>query len=563
MASNKIKYKLNNNGYKQTSFFDFETSFNKSNDAKLEKELDNNYINPTYLNFENYNIDSYKSDVGKYGLSNVWNAILDYSLKNKSKENSILSIENFGNLYEIGLAEKDKTLKKELGQYYTPEDVSELMANWLRDLEGENICDVGCGTGNLIISYLNIIGEEKAKKLLNGGKIYLYDYDEIALKIAKYSIAIIYGSEYLEKINAIYGDFLDKAIKLPPNSKVITNPPYAKISEMKNTWDVTENLLSSKDLYSAFIEKILLNNSQAVIISPYSFLGGNKFYPLRSLLNNYNGFIVSFDNVPGNIFKGKKHGVFNTNTANSVRAAITVVKNDTGEKGFRLSHLIRFKTEERERLLDNEFLETLLSDKRQIVNDKNRSYVKCHKELENTFDIWLEKSSKKVGDLLSKTESEYPLYIPNTCRYFTTASVRELNRTGLITLYAKDEFSYDFLYCLINSSFAYWWWRIFDGGINYPIGLLHEIPVFYDVLSKKDRESINSIRKNMSLKEKDFMVTKLNAGKEQENIKFPKNYRDEINSIFFKILNCTDDPSLFNLVHSNRIFGLEEDEDND
>ena len=64
-----------------------------------------------------------------------------------------------------------------------------------------------------------------------------------------------------------------------------------------------------------------------------------------------NGFIVSFDNVPGNIFCGRKHGIFNTNTANSVRASITVLKKDDALKGFKVSPLIRFKNEEREKLL--------------------------------------------------------------------------------------------------------------------------------------------------------------------------------------------------------------------
>ena len=45
-------------------------------------------------------------------------------------------------------------------------------------------------------------------------------------------------------------------------------------------------------------------------------------------MNQYNGEIYSFDNVPGNIFCGRKHGIFNTNTSNSVRAAITVVRKD-------------------------------------------------------------------------------------------------------------------------------------------------------------------------------------------------------------------------------------------
>ena len=36
----------------------------------------------------------------------------------------------------------------------------------------------------------------------------------------------------------------------------------------------------------------------SVLITPFSFIGGNKFYSLRKELNKHNGFIIAFDNVP-------------------------------------------------------------------------------------------------------------------------------------------------------------------------------------------------------------------------------------------------------------------------
>lgn len=54
-----------------------------------------------------------------------------------------------------------------------------------------------------------------------------------------------------------------------------------------------------------FMEKIIQQSVSSVIITPYSFIGGTKYYALRKTMNHYHGFIVVFDNVPGNIFKGK------------------------------------------------------------------------------------------------------------------------------------------------------------------------------------------------------------------------------------------------------------------
>ena len=84
------------------------------------------------------------------------------------------------------------------------------------------------------------------------------------------------------------------------------------------------------------MEKIFTQSRSAVVITPFSFISGKKFYSLRKEMCDIgNGFIVSFDNVPGNIFCGRKQGIFNTNTANSVRAAITVFNKSNKLKGFK------------------------------------------------------------------------------------------------------------------------------------------------------------------------------------------------------------------------------------
>ena len=277
------------------------------------------------INFDNYTIEQYKTDLDNYGLEIVWDQLLRYCIDNTPP--TILNVDNFGELYEIGLAHTNKIAKKEMGKYFTPSDVAKLMADWLSTLRGENVCDVCCGTGNLILSYLKNLDKKDLYSLLSNKRIFLYDIDSLALKICLYSIGIIYGKEYMKNVTVVDGDFLNRNVVLPANCKVISNPPYYKIKEIDNTWENTDVIKKSKEFYSSIMEKIITQSNASVIITPYSFIGGEKFYPLREKLNNYNGFIVSFDNVPGSIFSGKKHGIFNSNNTNSVRAAITVVEN--------------------------------------------------------------------------------------------------------------------------------------------------------------------------------------------------------------------------------------------
>lgn len=455
------------------------------------------------------------------------------------------------------MAKTDKQKKKESGQYYTPNDVSAVMSKWLRTLPGENIVDVGCGTGNLILSYLNLIGKEEARRLIKDGRLYLYDLDEVALDICKYSIAIIYGEDLLEGINAINCDFLDKTISLPANSRVISNPPYAKITKKSNKWPQSKIIDDSNELYAAFFEKIIDQSISSVIISPYSFCGATKYYSLRKKLNRHSGFIVSFDNVPGNIFRGKKHGIFNTNHANSVRASITVTNDTDSEKGYRLTPLLRFNSSEREKLLDNKVLESFVGSLRQKVSEENQEYKKCSHELEGVLKNWESSQTETIFDLTQKVPNSFKLNIPTTCRYFCVASSKDLSRTGKHEIYAKNQECFDYLYAFINSSFLYWRWRMLDGGINLTGKLLFRTPTFYKKLNNAQKEKLHKLVNETVKQEGRYLVYKKNASALQENVKFPNVVRESFNKELLEVLKAKEKPPIFNALHSNCLFGAE------
>lgn len=502
-----------------------------------------------------YNLEEYIRDIETIGLEKTWDYICQFVIDNSDTLSTFLDVKNFGELYEIGLATQDKILKKKSGQYYTPDDIAKVMSEWLLACKGTAVCDVGCGTGKLILTYLDLLGYKKARALISSGNLYLYDFDNVALKICRTTIAVKYGLDIASSINDTFCDFLDSDIKLPEDSKVISNPPYAKIEKMQTYWKHTDVLMDSKELYSAFMEKIFDQARSAVVITPFSFISGDKFYSLRKVMSKRGyGFIVSFDNVPGNIFCGRKHGIFNTNTANSVRAAITVMHQSDKKKGYRVSRLIRFKNEERNALLNTEILENSLPESYQIVDEDNKKFVKVGNDLSEIFRRWKEDSKYTVKDIISEKQTEYMIDIPNTCRYFTTASGHKLKRTGSITIYIEEKRIFNFVYCFINSSFAYWWWRIFDGGITYPVNLLNVLPLPLNLLSEGDDAFFEEKANELLDLEKDCIITKANAGAKQENIKFPKSYRDSINERILQILGFNLKGDVFDGVHSNHYF---------
>lgn len=530
--------------FQATLFDDIATMDEQPQNKKMAVSLSDTIISK----LKNYSLDYYINDVEAYGLEYTWACICKYVLT-YGENKHFLTVKNFGEMYEIGLAIQDKKQKKEKGQYYTPDDVAILLSEWFDPLEGKNLCDVGCGTGKLILTYLDYIGKDRALKLLREGRVFLYDVDTVALKICKTALLLKYGKDLDDKIQDVAGDFLSSKIKLPQDCKVISNPPYAEIKKIGLHWKNTRVLNDSRELYSIFMEKIISQSLSAVLITPYSFISGSKFYSLRMELNQYNGEIYSFDNVPGNIFCGRKHGIFNTNTSNSVRAAITVVRKNNSD-GFRLTPLIRFKTAERKTLLQSKTLESFLSPKKQKISFDKPMYYKCFKELQPLYDCLTENAEHHIlAELVSKN-GQYVLSMPSTCRYFTSAVSGKMNRSGQITLHFDDEKKFNYVFCLINSSFAYWHWRLFDGGITYPVSLLLKMPVIYDLFSDEDHAFFKKIAKEMSSKADEFVIKKNNVGV-QENIKYPRQYRDSINQRFFSILKFKVDDSTMDLIHSN------------
>ena len=514
------------------------------------------------------NLCDFKNVVKQFSFSDFWGKFIQsYTYKSRPDlvgEPSLFDIDlqspdmcldNIGELYEISLEINNKISKKEMGKYFTPKDVAKFMAHRLLEnfnIKTDSLADVCCGTGNLIIEVLSLLNANQIEMLIKNNRIHLYDIDEEALKLALMKIAIIFIKkgdiktyQQLDSlINICCGNFLDSKIELAPNSVVISNPPYGKIPSKLS---VEKNLITYKDtneMYAVFMEKIALQCKRAVIITPQSFLGGDKFSSLRSILSKFGGSVFSFDNVPATIFTGRKKGIFNTNTANSVRAAITMI--DKTEKGFIISPMLRFNCDEREFLFDN--ADKLLGHVRYSTSEP---WLKVPKTLEPLASK-LPSCSYKVKDLLTDLpifqDKKYKINIPTTPRYFITGSHKELNRSSCIEIFAKDEKSFYLLYAMINSSLSYLWWRMYDGGITLKKSTLLNLPV--------PNLSINSIKEAVEdglHSESKFLVCKLNSGKNNENIKFPASYRKRLNDAILSNIGLPLMGEQLFSVHSNSL----------
>jgi hypothetical protein len=289
--------------------------------------------------------------------------------------------------------------------------------------------------------------------------------------------------------------------EIPPHDYVMVNPPYLSTSR-----DARFETSEAGDLYSYFLENIIKTSKGFVSVTPQSFTNASKFRSLRALLLSKfsNVTIFNFDNVPANLFRGVKFGSKNSNTANSIRAAITVASPSKGESA--ITGLLRWRAQERQLLFSK--LPALTSRIR-LTEDYFPKVTPELVPLYVTSRQW-----PKLQTLLSLQQTEHCLYVPSSPRYFITALKQPVDRASQITLYFNNSEDREYAYLLLNSSFLYWWWRVRDGGMTLSHQTLKELPCPPFVPSAE-------LSKELEESELSNKVYKLNSGALQENVKHP------------------------------------------
>jgi hypothetical protein len=332
-----------------------------------------------------------------------------------------------------------------------------------------------------------------------------------------------------DKGELVLFDPVDKLSEIPKHDFVIVNPPYLALKA-----DERFETAKASDLYAYFMENIIKTSKGFISITPQSFTNAKKFESLRKLiLDKFNNLtIFNFDNVPANIFKGIKFGSKNTNKANSIRVAITIAV--PGEGKQRITSLLRWRSSERDFLFSN--IEGFLSE----VGLTKEFFPKVSKHYETLYNGI--SKTKTLSKLITTKKTSFPLYIPSSPRYFIVALKKRVKRASMKQLYFRSEDDRDYAYLLINSSFAYWWWRVRDGGMTLSLETILSIPLLD---FKLDKHLIQELEES----EITNKVFKKNAGVKQYNVKHSQKLQLKLNK---KLL--PNYASLLSQLHENSEF---------
>ena len=190
---------------------------------------------------------------------------------------------------ELGVREKTRTEKKEIGQFFTSAASASFMANMV-ELSNETIkiLDPGAGAGILAAAVTLRLLE---KKEISDVQITFVETDPGVLPLLQKTIEML--KQKSEKRNVklstivIFGNFITTNVGTDFDI-VISNPPYLKIRK-----DSIESIAMSKyvygqpNLYGLFMCRsleLLRDGGQYIFITPRSWTSGAYFQQVRSNL---------------------------------------------------------------------------------------------------------------------------------------------------------------------------------------------------------------------------------------------------------------------------------------
>ena len=134
------------------------------------------------------------------------------------------TIDLFGDAYEYLMQMYASTAGKSGGEFYTPQEVSELLARItvVGKAEINKVYDPACGSGSLLLKFAKVLGSDKVRQGFFGQEINLTTYNLCRINM------FLHDVNY-EKFDIAHGDTLTDPAHWDdePFEAIVSNPPYS------------------------------------------------------------------------------------------------------------------------------------------------------------------------------------------------------------------------------------------------------------------------------------------------------------------------------------------------
>ena len=316
-SGDKLKRRLERMNYKISKDASFEYLL-KNKEAPNIGEIINTALrkiekdNPQKFDGIFNNIDF--NDSNKFGETKTRNAILKHLLEDFSDSELDLSpsaLQNndvMGDAYEYLISNFASDAGKKGGEFFTPPEVSTLIAKIVSDRTGVKICDPTCGSGSLLIKVNKEIGRENCT-------IYGQEKNSQTFALCRMNM---YLHEIGDEAKIEWGDtikepkFTDKG-ELRKFDVVVANPPFSldkwgeeiALNDKYNRFEFGVPPKSKGDLaFLLHMINSMKENGITAVVMPHGVLfreAGEGFIREKIIENNLIDTIIG---LPPNLFYG-------------------------------------------------------------------------------------------------------------------------------------------------------------------------------------------------------------------------------------------------------------------
>lgn len=218
----------------------------------------------------------------------------------------------FGDAYEYLMGMYASSAGKSGGEYYTPQEVSELLAKIAvaGKTELNKVYDPACGSGSLLLKFAKVLGHGKVKQGFFGQEINLTTYNLARINMFLHDVPY-------EKFDIAHGDTLTDPAHWDdePFEAIVSNPPYsiawagdADVTLINDERYAPAGVLAPKSKADlAFVMHILhwlsVDGTAAIVEFPGVLYRGGAERKIREYLvtNNYVDAVIQ---LPPDLFFG-------------------------------------------------------------------------------------------------------------------------------------------------------------------------------------------------------------------------------------------------------------------
>jgi type I restriction enzyme M protein len=284
------------------------TIFKNIEDSTLGTDSENNFKGL----FSDFNANSPKLgetvEKRNKNLVKLINGVADMKLGDYQDN----TIDAFGDAYEYLMGMYASNAGKSGGEYYTPQEVSELLTRLtlVGKTEVNKVYDPACGSGSLLLKYAKILGKDHVRQGFYGQEINLTTYNLCRINMFLHDIDF-------DKFNIACEDTLLKPQHWDdqPFDAIVSNPPYSIKWEGED--DITlindprfspAGVLAPKSKADlAFVMHCLswlsVDGAAAIVCFPGVLYRGGAEKKIRKYLISGN-FIDAVIQLPENLFYG-------------------------------------------------------------------------------------------------------------------------------------------------------------------------------------------------------------------------------------------------------------------